>query len=132
MSSIDDWERLRRTHREHLRTVEAYLQHEHRVRLIVFDALAALDGAPGRRLVAGQLAQRIGLSPGGTTRVLDEMVRSGLARRERSDADGRTTVVALTDKGRHSVERIRRGYESFVAAEILPALRDELPYGSTV
>ena len=124
--SIDEWDRFREVHRELTRNVEGYLLSAHQLRLVVYDALRALESAPDRSLIAGQLARRIGLSPGGTTRVLDELVRCGWARRERSTDDGRATVVVLTDQGADLCARVERGYDELINNQVMPSVYEQL------
>lgn len=44
-------------------------------------------------LTNGQLAKRLGLSPGATTRVVDRLIEMGLARRVTDPADRRRTLI---------------------------------------
>jgi DNA-binding MarR family transcriptional regulator len=57
------------------------------------DILAQEGGA-----TAGRLAERMGLTTGAVTTVLDRLEAAGLARRERDESDRRRVKVALTDK----------------------------------
>lgn len=51
-----------------------------------------LDGP----LTSGQLSARLGLSPSATTRVIDRLIRAGIAERTRDDEDRRRVMVAHT------------------------------------
>ena len=52
------------------------------------------------------LAGALHLSPSGTTRRLDGLVRRGLVRREPSAEDRRVMLAVLTDEGRQFLEEI--------------------------
>lgn len=49
------------------------------------------------------LSRTLRLSPAGTTRLVDRLVREGLVRREVSDADRRARTLSATDAGRARV-----------------------------
>ena len=59
------------------------------------DILAQEGGA-----TAGRLAERMGLTTGAITTVLDRLEAAALARRERDENDRRRVKVALTEKAR--------------------------------
>ena len=61
--------------------------------------LLELDQAPGRALAAGELAQRLGITPATVTGLLDGLERSGQARRERRRDDRRGVTARLTPRG---------------------------------
>lgn len=61
-----------------------------------------------RELHVGELAQAAGVATPTATRMLDGLVRDGLAERRRCDDDRRNVTVALTDKGRRVVEEKAR------------------------
>ena len=46
-----------------------------------------------------ELAQRVMLSPGGVTRMVDGLVAKGLVERQTDSEDGRVTLASLTEKG---------------------------------
>lgn len=55
-------------------------------------SLLDLDGP----LTTGQLAERLGLSPSATTRVIDRLITAGIAKRAVDPADRRRTVIEHT------------------------------------
>lgn len=57
-------------------------------------ALSVLDLAG--RLTSGELAERIGLSTGGTTRLIDRLEKLGLARRVTDPTDRRRVIIEPT------------------------------------
>jgi DNA-binding MarR family transcriptional regulator len=70
-----------------------------------FDVLAALRraGAPFER-TPGELAEHTMITTGGMSKRLDRLERSGLVTRRTSASDGRGRVVALTPRGRETID----------------------------
>ena len=64
-----------------------------------YDVLVHLEEAEGGRRRMGDLADQILASKSGLTRVIDNMERAGLVRRERPDGDRRVVEVVATDAG---------------------------------
>jgi DNA-binding MarR family transcriptional regulator len=65
--------------------------------------------AQAEHISATQLSERIGHDMGALTRVVDELGKRGLARRERSRRDRRAVEIAITPAGRrqaHSAKRV--------------------------
>jgi MarR family 2-MHQ and catechol resistance regulon transcriptional repressor len=58
-----------------------------------------LARSPETRLRMSDLATQSDLSASGLTRVVDRLVRAGLARRDSCETDRRVTYAALTDEG---------------------------------
>jgi DNA-binding MarR family transcriptional regulator len=65
---------------------------------------AEQDGQPGLRLT--DLSQRMLIRPPSVTGIADRLEKVGLIVRRASETDGRSKHVALTEKGRHLVERV--------------------------
>jgi DNA-binding MarR family transcriptional regulator len=65
--------------------------------------LSALAESPEAR--SGELAERMGVSPPTTTRMLAGLERAAIVRREATPGDRRAITVALTTKGRRLLER---------------------------
>ncbi|MEU9078333.1 MarR family winged helix-turn-helix transcriptional regulator [Kitasatospora sp. NPDC004745] len=57
---------------------------------------------------AADLGREVGLDRTTVTRRADRLERGGLLRRESDPADGRATLLALTDRGREAVQVARR------------------------
>lgn len=91
--------------------------------------LSAVADAPAVR--SGELAERVGVSPPTTTRMLSGLERAGVVRREAVAGDRRAVAVALTAKGRRLLarkeaavsEKRRALYESLTPAERRQAQR---------
>jgi DNA-binding MarR family transcriptional regulator len=71
------------------------------------EVLTALDEAPRRRLRHGALAERVMLSRGGLTRLVDRMAGAGLVERLPCEGDRRGANVSLTNEGAEALIRTR-------------------------
>jgi len=82
-----------------------------RLSLPQYQLLEALRGTP--RLPVSELAASAGVAPPTATRMLDALVRDGLAERTPCTDDRRVVHIALTDAGREAVaeaaERVAAG-----------------------
>lgn len=84
-------------------------------------ALQILHDEP---LAVGALADRMGVTPGATTRLVDGMLGRGWLERRRDPDDRRRVLLELTDEGRDEAEQLR-GITEEVVAEVV----EELPEG---
>lgn len=95
-----------------------------------FDVISTLrrSGAP-YRLTPTELYTMLMISSGGLTHRLDRLEKAGLIRREASQADGRSRVVALTEKGVETAEaafRADMAQEAETLARLGPDDREAL------
>ena len=82
-----------------------------------FDLMAQLDKAPaGMKL--GELSQRLMVSNGNITGLVDRLVAQGLLDRQPAPNDRRAQLVRLTAEGRKSFRAMAASHEDWVA-EIL-------------
>ena len=72
-----------------------------RLTLAQYQLLEALRAAP--RLPVSELAASAGVAPPTATRMLDALVRDGIAERTQCEKDRRVVHIALTDAGRDAV-----------------------------
>ena len=77
-----------------------------------YDALLELNDAPGRKLRMTELGQRVVLSRERVSRVVGELERAGLVRREPNSDDGRSSFAAITPEGR---ARLRAAAPTYLA-----------------
>ena len=77
-----------------------------------YDVLLELNSAPDRRLRMTELGARAVLSRERVSRVVDELERAGLVRRERNPDDGRSLLAVVTDDGR---ARLRAAAPTYLA-----------------
>src|SRR5437016_3537993 len=100
---LQAWDALLRAHATLLRQLETDLESRTGLALADFDVLAQLAIAGGA-LRMTELADRALISRSGMTRRVARLVRDGLVRRAKADADARGVVVALSAVGRSTVE----------------------------
>ena len=71
----------------------------HGISLTEYLVLRQLHGAPERKMRRIDLAQQIGLSASGVTRLLNPMQKVGLVSKEEAARDARVSLVSLTSAG---------------------------------
>jgi DNA-binding MarR family transcriptional regulator len=69
-----------------------------------FEVLLRVGRSPGGRLNMSELAQQLGLTSGGTTRLVDRMVAARLVERESCPSDRRVQWVVLSDTGERKLD----------------------------
>ncbi|MGL4243223.1 MAG: MarR family winged helix-turn-helix transcriptional regulator, partial [Beijerinckiaceae bacterium] len=79
-----------------------------------FDLMAQLDKTPGG-LTLGELSQRMMVSNGNITAIVDALVTQGLVTRTPSATDRRAQMVALTPDGRAAFRRMASAHEDWIA-----------------
>ncbi|HEY5789495.1 MAG TPA: MarR family transcriptional regulator [Gammaproteobacteria bacterium] len=94
--------------------VRARLRNDFGVTLPQFDVLAELDAASGPQTMTG-LSQRLMVSNGNVTGVVDRLERAGLVTRTASSSDRRVQFIALTDAGRARFAEVAAAHEAWVA-----------------
>lgn len=72
-----------------------------------FDVLAQLDRSP-EGMTLGELSQRMMVSNGNMTGLVDRLVEQGLLRRRPSPTDRRAQIVSLTPEGRRFFRTMAR------------------------
>jgi DNA-binding MarR family transcriptional regulator len=98
------WSTLLRVHAALVPLLERELAAEQRMPLSWYDVLLELNAAPERKLRMSELGSRVVLSRERVSRVVDELERAGLVRRERNAEDKRSFFAVVTPAGR---ERLR-------------------------
>ncbi len=128
------WAALLRAHAAVLRRLEHEMQVERQLPLSWYDVLLSLSRAPRSGLRMQDLAEAVVLSRTRVSRVVDEMEKVELVRRERHPTDGRSTVVSMTRKGRMAfrvaaavyLRGISEHFADHLTAEDLTCLRAAL------
>ena len=87
--------------------IEQRLQEETGMVLADNEALLNIGRSP-EPLRMSDIAQRLVLSPGGATKVIDRLEEMGCVRRQPDSGDRRATLVELTDVGRKAIDRNRK------------------------
>jgi DNA-binding MarR family transcriptional regulator len=94
--------------------VRARLRQRFGVTLPQFDLLAALDKT-GEALTMSELSQRLMVSNGNVTGVVDRLSRDGLVERWAKPSDRRVQYVRLTPQGQRAFDEMAREHESWIA-----------------
>ena len=81
--------------------------------------LIALSGAPDNKMRRIDLAEQLGLTPSGVTRMLLPMEKIGLIKREANARDARVSYVMLTPSGKRVLDESRELAEE-VCEELVP------------
>ena len=79
-----------------------------------FDMLAQLDKAPGD-MTLGELSQRMMVTNGNVTGLVDRLVAEGLIARRASPRDRRVQIVKLTAAGRRSFRTMARANGDWIS-----------------
>jgi DNA-binding MarR family transcriptional regulator len=88
-----------------------------------FDLMAQLDRTPSG-MTLGELSQRMMVSNGNVTGLVDRLVAQGLIDRRASPTDRRAQIVTLTAEGRKTFRAMARTHETW-AADIFADLRPD-------
>jgi DNA-binding MarR family transcriptional regulator len=86
------------------------------------DVMLRLFAAPDHRMPMTHLANGMGMSSGGFTRLADRLCTAALARRVACDADRRVTYLELTDHGTEVAQAISRTVAQVLRARVLAPL----------
>ncbi|MBM3564982.1 MAG: MarR family transcriptional regulator [Alphaproteobacteria bacterium] len=95
------------------------------VTLSRFDAMAQLYREPDG-VTMGQMSQRMMVTNGNVTWLVDRMVEDGLAKRTAVPGDGRAQIVRLTKKGRADFEAMMPEHHGWIHAMLDGLSRKEL------
>lgn len=79
-----------------------------------FDVLAQLDKTPGG-MTLGELSQRMMVSNGNVTGLVDRLVSEGLIARQAARQDRRVQIVKLTAKGRRAFDAMARANGDWIS-----------------
>src|SRR5215468_5189849 len=79
-----------------------------------FDLMAQLDKTPGG-MKLGELSQRLMVSNGNITGLVDRLVVEGLVERQAAPNDRRAQLVKLSPEGRRTFRSMAASHESWIA-----------------
>lgn len=102
---LETWRTFLVAHAQVRRQLERELQAEQSMGLGEYEVLLLLLWADGRQLRMSDLADRLGLSRSGVTRLIDRLQGDALVKRASCETDRRGSWAMLTDAG---YERLRR------------------------
>ena len=97
--ATDAWAALLQVHGALVPKLDRLLTQTTGLPLSWYDVLLELAAVPGRRLLMGELAERVVLSRTRVSRIVDELVTDGLVYKEVNPDDGRSTFAVLTADG---------------------------------
>lgn len=95
-------------------SLDKWLADAYRIGLTEYRALAFLSRASDKELRVAVLAQRIGLNPSSTTRLVSRLEAKGLARRDVCEDDGRGVYAVIDERGEDLLREVRDPYEARV------------------
>jgi DNA-binding MarR family transcriptional regulator len=108
-------------HRSVLKGLDAELRREHGLAVTEFDVLITLFNAPRKRLRMSALADRVLLSPAGTTHLVTRLERDRMVRREVDPTDRRKWFTVLTEEGDLALRAARRTHNNALRRMLLGA-----------
>ncbi len=94
--------------------VRKRLRESFEVTLPRFDLMAQLDKTPAG-LTLGELSQRMMVSNGNVTSIVEALVGQGMLDRKPSPQDRRAQVVSLTADGRRAFRQMADAHENWIA-----------------
>lgn len=94
--------------------------------LTEFLILLQLVRAPGHKMRRIDLAESVGLTASGVTRLLAPMEKIGLVKREMHPADLRVSFVAIAKGGKTALENALENAEALASSSLSSATKDEL------
>ena len=124
LDRVAPWAALLRVHAAVLPKLERVLAAQ-QMPLAWYDVLLELNAAPDRRLRMSELGARVVLSRERVSRVVDELERAGLVRRERNPDDRRSLFAVLTPEGRARLRAAAPVYLEGIERHYTSHLEDE-------
>jgi DNA-binding MarR family transcriptional regulator len=117
----ESWGALMMLYHSVLQELDAELRRHHDLPVTEFDVLITLFNAPEQRLRMSQLAERVLLSPAGTTHLVTRLERDRLVRREVDPTDGRKWFAVLTEDGDRALQAARRTHNDVLRRTLFAA-----------
>jgi len=115
----ETWGAMMMLHRSVLQRLDAELRRDHDLAVTEFDVLITLFNAPDQRLRMSSLADRVLLSPAGTTHLVTRLERDGMVRREIDPTDRRKWFTVLTKEGDRTLRAARRTHNDVLRRTLL-------------
>lgn len=123
--SMETWATLHRAHARVLGELSRRLEAERDVSVLEHGSLYELNSAPDRQLRMAVLAERLGMSPSATTRLVDRLVERGWVRRDTPPRNRRIINVVITPDGRRAYVRNNRPFTVAVEQAVRARLTDD-------
>lgn len=122
---LQAWKGLILAHAALVELIDKEMAHANLLPLDWYDALLALEDAPGQRLKMSDLADQVLLSKSGLTRLVDRMEAKGYIRREACSADRRVAYAVLTPSGLKAREQSWPTYRAAIQEHFASKLTAE-------
>jgi len=117
----ESWGALMLLHRLVLQDLDAELRSAHGLSVTEFDVLITLFNAPDQQLGMSDLADRVLLSPAGTTHLVTRLERNRLIRREVDPTDRRRWFTVLTNDGDRALQSARHTHNDVLRQTLFAA-----------
>ncbi|MFI5042696.1 MAG: MarR family winged helix-turn-helix transcriptional regulator [Acidimicrobiales bacterium] len=117
----ESWGALMMLHRSVIQNLDTELRRGHGLAITEFDVLITLFNAPDQRLGMSALAERVLLSPAGTTHLVTRLERDRLVRREVDPTDRRKWFTVLTEEGDRALQAARRAHNDVLRRTLFAA-----------
>jgi len=118
----ESWGALMMLNRTVVQALDAELRSRHGLAVTEFDVLITLFNAPNQRLGMSALADRVLLSPAGTTHLVTRLERDGKVRREVDPTDRRKWFTVLTPEGNRALREARRTHNDVLRRTLFSAM----------
>jgi len=122
--AVDAWESLFRAQVSVLRQLNVEFPSAE-LSFNEYDVLFNLSTQPGRRLRIRDLNRFLLLTQPSVSRLVDRLVQGGLVTKENDPADGRGTIVTLTDEGYTLYRRVAAVHAKSISNRVGGALDAE-------
>lgn len=120
---VGAWESLFRAQVTVMRSLAAAFPTD-QISLNEYDVLFNISRAPGRRLRLRELNRNVLISQPSVSRLVDRLAARGYVEKSDDPADGRGTIVALTDAGFELFRSVARSHMKTIQAYVGSALDD--------
>ena len=117
----ESWGALMMLNRTVIQGLDTELRRRHGLAVTEFDVLITLFNAPDQRLGMSALADRVLLSPAGTTHLVTRLERDGMVRREVDPNDRRKWFTVLTPDGDRTLRDARRTHNEVLRRTLFSA-----------
>jgi MarR family transcriptional regulator, organic hydroperoxide resistance regulator len=96
--------------------IDARLKSEFRLPLTHFEPMSVIDRIPGCRVY--DIARELGITTGGTSKLIDRIEASGYCRRLPNPADRRSSLLELTPEGQRLLAKAGVAFDDELQARL--------------
>lgn len=124
-NGLEAWKGVLLAHATLIEQIDKEMARADRLPIDWYDALLALEDAPGQKLKMSELADQVLLSKSGLTRLVDRLEARGYIRREGCRSDRRVAYAVLTSEGLKAREESWPTYRAAIHTHFASHLTDE-------